>query len=267
MAGEAKTSAFLLSTATVMIGPRASLMALTPALHSIGLVKNVQVTTEPANVTLTQGLQNVEVSSVSTGNPARISAEIYEYTARNLAYGAGLDATGVAYDEPVTPQSSTLATAIAAGGVTVVLTAGGGTPYVVGDFLVMQDTVNNDIVHVGKVASKATDTLTLVAAYTIPTTTVFATATTIIYRVRNMQIGAVNSIAYFGIKIVGILPESGEPITCLFPKCRVSKGIGLAFQSDNYSNIPFEFSPMAVLPADPFYADFGSQKTWAVLKR
>lgn len=267
MAGEAKTNAFLLSTATVMIGPRASLMGLTPALHSIGLVKNVQVTSEPSNVALTQGLQNVEVSSVSTGSASRISAEIYEYSARNLAYGAGLDATGTSYDEPVTPQSAQLATAITTGGVSVVLATGDGADFSVGDFAVLQDLSNPDLVHVGKVASKATDTITLVADYTIPTTTQFPIATTVVYKVRNLKIGGVNSIAYFGIKIVGLLPETGEPITALFPKCRVSKGIGLAFQSDNFSNIPFEFSPMAVLPGDPFFSEYGSQKTWSVLKR
>lgn len=265
MAGEAKTSQFLLSMATVMIGPRAELMALRPDLHSIGLVKNVQVTTEPTNVVLTQGLQGVEVATVQTGNPARMSAELYEYSARNLAYGASIDATGVAYD-PITTQFA-LQTAIANGGVSVALATGTATPIVAGDFIVIQDLNIPDKVHVGKVASKATDTLTLDAAYSIPTGQAYAVATTVIYKVNMIKVGAVAKQPAYAMKMVGNLPETGEPITVLFPKARITKGIGLSFQNENFSNMPFEFSPQAVLPGDPFYADFGSLKTWAIATR
>lgn len=267
MPGLAKTADFLLSTATVMIGPRDKLMELTPALHSVGLIKNVQVTTEPQFVSLTQGVEAVEVAAVNVANPARISGELYEYSARNLAYGAGLDASGAGYD-PITTKAA-LASPIASGGSTVALAAGSvaANGIVVGDFIVIQDNVQGDLVHVGKVGSIATDTITLAAGYTMPVGMTFAVATTDVYRVRNIRVGSNFKRPAFGCKLIGIIPESGEPITVLFPKVRITRGVGLAFQNENFANMPFEFAPQALLPSDPYYADFGGTKPFSILKR
>lgn len=265
MAGEAKTSTFLLSSATIMIGPRDKLMGLTPDLHSIGLVKNVQVTTDPSTVVLNQGTQNTEVAAVVTGNQARIACEVYEYTARNLAYGSLLDASGAEYDPIV--DTYALGSAIASGGTTVALATGDGADFSAGDFFVLADTNIPDRVHVGKVASKSTDTLTVASEYAIPTGQAWAVATTVVYKVKAIKVGAVSKQPTFGLKMVGNLPETGEPVTVVFPKVRITKGIGLAFQTDNFSNMPFEFAPMALLQGEPFYSDFGALKTWTVLTR
>jgi len=266
MAGEARTSDFLLSTATLMVGPSSKVMELTPEDHSVGLIKNVQVTTEPQFVTLTQGVENIEVAAVNTANPARLSGEVYEFTAKNMAYGAGIDAS--AGYEPIITQAA-LATAIADGGATVALATGSVTAnaIVVGDFVVIQDTTVGDRVHVGKVASIAVDTLTLAAGYEMPTGQAYAVATTVVYKVRNIKIGTQQKRPTYGVKLVGLLPETGEPITVIFPKVRVTRGISLAFQNENFGNMPFEFMPMALLPADPYYPDFGSTKPFSILKR
>lgn len=265
MAGEARTSDFLLSTATLMIGPQAQVMELSPALHSIGLVKNVQLVTEPTFVSLTQGVTAVEVASVQTATPARVSSEVYEYTARNLAYGANIDATGTGFAPNVT--SFSLATAITTGGTSVVLGTGQGATFNVGDFFVIQDLSTGDLVHVGKVASKVTDTLTLATGYSMPTTMQFAIATTVVYKVQNIKVGSNLTRPVLGAKLVGTLPGSGEPITIVFPKVRISKGLSLAFNNENFSNMPFEFMPQALLPTDTYYGDFGGSKTFSILKR
>lgn len=266
MAGEARTSEFLISTATLMVGPSSKVMELTPSTHGLGLVKNVQVTTDMSMTELTQGLQNTVVASVTTNMQTRISAEVYEYSAKNLAYGAGLDASGDSAYAPITQQFA-LNTAISNGGTSVVLTTGGGSTFNVGDFVVLQDTLVTDRIHVGKVASKATDTLTLEAAYAMPTGTTFATATTVVFRVQAVKVGALNSNPTFGVKLVGLMPGTGEPVTLIFPKVRITKGINLAFQADNWANMPFEFAPYNLVSGDPFFADLGAQKTWMLLRR
>lgn len=267
MSGEARSSEFLLATATVMIGPRAEVMELTPELHSLGLAKNVQVTTEPQFVSLTQGVESLEVSSVNVSNPARISCEIYEFTARNLAYGAGIDASGTDYD-PIT-TSAILGAPVTTGGASLTLATGSvaANGIVVGSFLTIQDTAVGDKVHVGKVGSITGEVITLAAGYTMPTTMAFAVATTTVYRVRNIKVGSQLTRPLFGAKLVGTMPESGEPITLIFPKVRITRGLGLSFQNENFSNMPFEFMPQALLPADSFYADFGGTKSFSVLKR
>lgn len=82
MTGLAKSSEFLLSSATVMIGPMADLKKLNPAAHSIGLVKNMAVNIETSKTELTQGLSNDVVASVITGNTVTVAGEVYEYTAK-----------------------------------------------------------------------------------------------------------------------------------------------------------------------------------------
>jgi len=266
MPGEARTSEFLLSSATVMIGPQAKVMELTPALHSVGLIKNVQVSAELGFTELTQGVQNQAVSSVNNSVQTRIGGELYEYTARNIAYGAGLDAGGAAYDTLTTQYA--LNAAIAAGAGTSIALASGGTDFTAGDFIVLQDTTIPDRVFIGKVASVATNTITLATGYGFTAeNTGWAVATTVAYKVRRVQVGSVAKQQRFGAKLVGILPESGEPVTLIFPKVAITKGLGFSFQTENFSNMPFEFTPYALVSTDPFYADYGAMKTWSVLRR
>lgn len=264
MAGEAKTTEFLLSTATLMIGPQSKVMELNPTDHSLGLIKNVQVTADMGFTELTQGVNAQVVSSVNTSNNTKISGEVYEFTARNLAYGAGLDGSAAAYD--AITSSFTLATAISNGSSTVVLGTGGGASFAAGDFVVLQDTANTDRLHVGKVASIATDTLTLASGYAVPTGTAFATATTTIYKVRAIKVGQVDSNETFGAKLVGIMPEGGAPVTLIFPKIKITKGLSMAFQQDNFANMPFEMTPYSLVATDPYYSDFTNKKNWMVLK-
>lgn len=266
MAGEAKTGDFLLSTATVMIGPSAKVMELTPSLHSVGLIKNVLASSDPQYTELTQGVEALVVASAQTGSQSRITGELYEFTARNLAYASGVDATGTNYD-PSTDQMTlnTALTGVSASS-TIVLGSGQGAKFSPNDWGVIQDNTVGDRLHVFKVATIATDTLTLAAGYSVPTGQAYTTTGTTIYKVRPIDVGPKTAQPTFGVKLVGILPNSGEPITLIFPKVKVTKGLSLGFQTDNWQNLPFEMTPYALLPSDPFYSDFGKAQ-FKVLKR
>lgn len=139
MSGLARTNDFLLTSATLMVGPQAKAFDLNEAEHSLGLVKNVQVSAEQSFVDLPQGTQGLVVASVNTQNTVRISAEVYEYTARNLAYGAGLDGSDTAYN-PIT-ETYELGTAIVGGAnnVSLPLAAGDGTAFAAGDWVVLAE--------------------------------------------------------------------------------------------------------------------------------
>jgi len=264
MAGESKTTEFLLSQATIMVGPQAKVFELTPALHSVGLVKNVQVTADIGFVELTQGLANQAVSSVNNMLNTKISAEVYEYTARNLAYGAGIDASGAGYD-PLT-VSATLASAIASGVITAIPLVS-ATGVSAGDYVVLQDVNIPDRVFAGKIASISSNTLTLASGYGMSSDNLgWTVANTNVLKVQNIRVGSLAKQNRFGIKIVGILPESGQPATLIFPKAAITKGLSMSFQTDNFSNLPFEFTPYTLAAAETFYADFGPMKTWSILR-
>lgn len=262
MPGEAKTTQVLLSTATLMIGPSANVMSLDPVTNSVGLVKNLRVQTDMGFTDLTQGVNNQVVMSVQTKLDAKISGEVYEYTAENLAYGAGLDGSGFTS----ATQTFTLATDVAGSATTLVMTAGEGVSFPAGAFVLLQDTTAADRTFVGKVGSVATDTITLAAGYSVPAGKTFSHLTTTVYLVNKVGVGAVTNQPTFGVKAVGIIPATGEPITLVFPKVKITKGLDFAFESNNFSNMPFEFTPYVPVSTDPFYADF-TNKLYAIFKQ
>lgn len=262
MAGEAKTNKFVIGEATVMIGPMATVFDLMPTTHSLGLVKNFAVQVETGNVELTQGIENVPIFSIQNQFNTSGSFEVYEYTARNLAYGLGLDASGAAYDEPASSGPYTLNTAISTSTTAVVLTAGQGTTWVAGDWCILQQ--NEDQVFAAKVASKSTDTLTLDRA--VPGTSVtFATATTRIWRAKGIGASGGNT-NFLGMKVSVTMPDVAKPAVLLFPKVRITRGFNMSIGTSDFSNLPFEFTPYPLVSTDALFSSFGTNEVFKLIK-
>lgn len=258
MAGTAKTDKFMLSTATIMIGPMADLHSLNPTEHSIGLAKNVIFTTEPGFVELSQGLQNDIVASVKNADNAKVSGEVYEYSPQNLAYASGLDATGVTY-----APYPTIYTASSAATTSVVIVGVDTTAEILdGDYIFIQQGID-DYVHIAKVASSvfavSDTTLTLEAGYAIPVGTTFTTGARV-SGVRRIDVGGTQIEALFSCKIVGLMPKDNRPFVLMMPKVKITNGMSISFSSDNFSNLPFELTLYAGLPSDPLFTEFGSRK-------
>ena len=257
MAGLAKTKNFMLSSATIMIGPMADLHKLNPEEHSIGLVKNFQMTADPTFVELTQGVMNTVVMSVKNGEGLKASMEVYEYTLRNLAYAAGLDASGTGYDpiDTIWVTASDIATAN-----TVTVTTDLSLLLATGDYVFLQNGLD-DKVHIAKVATAAfetdTTTVTFAAGYETQVDGLFPAGSRL-GKVKKIPLGDVTNQPELGVKVVGILPKNNAPFTILIPRAKITKGMGVAFQTDNFGNLPFEISPYAGVPEDPFYAEYGS---------
>lgn len=258
MAGSAKTKNFLLSTATVMVGPAADLHKLNPAEHSLGLVKNFQMTADPTYIELTQGVKNSVVMSVKNADGVKCAMEVYEYTLRNLGYAAGLDASGVSFDSNNTIWLASAAYASA--GKTIEVTTDVSALLAAGDYIFMQNGLD-DKVHIAKVASAVfatgKTTITVAAGYEPSATAAFPIGTRI-GKVKRLDIGASDVQPEFAAKIVGLLPVDNAPFTILLPKIKITKGLGVAFQTDNFGNLPFEFTPYSGVSEDPFYADYGN---------
>lgn len=381
-AGSAKTEMFNLGAATVMIGPKEKVLDLTPEEHSIGLVKNFTFTSSAQNLELTQGVRNTVVYSVRTGMDNSISMEVYEYTAKNLAYALGLEGY-----ELVEGATMSLATAVTSAMSTTTITAiapSGATQddIVVGDYVTIQGnkSSNEDLVFIGKVASViyseetppevattgtiknlidsfnaqragllttnlgklvincgSTERISMspafatafgftgetvdgmikvaangpqtgsvsisrnnklstiglnvndteleididdakVAAVTIKTTPSTNTSANFeitfdrpipegfsfaigdrVHKSNLIPVGAGDAQPTLGAKVVGILPEGNKPITIIIPKLRITNGFSLGFQTDQYGNMPFEFTPYEQIPSDPLYNEYGDK--------
>lgn len=256
MAGNAITSKVLLSSATVMVGPQADLLKFMPETHSIGLVKNFTMSGDPEFKELTQDITNDVVMSIKTNDGTRMSAEVYEYTLRNISYGLGIDASGVEFD----PIENTFVTSAAPSGTSVPVTVPSGETLDIsaGDFVYIQDGID-DKVHIAKVASVLTNILTLEAKYAIPEAVSFAAACRV-GKVRKVGIGAQTPQGTMAAKVVGVLPEDKTPITLYFPKVKVTRGLSLSFSTENFANMPFEFTPLVQTASDPLWSEFGTDK-------
>lgn len=255
MAGNAKTNKFMLSTATVMLGALADLHQLNPMEHSIGLVKNFQLTGEAQMTELTQGIRNAVVMSVRTGEGLKTSCEVYEFTAKNLAYAAGLDATGTSFD--VVDEMSALSAEVTAAASDIVLAVAPTKPIAAGDYLFIQKG-QDDYVHVVKVETwtDATKTATLAAGFEIPTGMTFPVGSRV-GRLKKVVVGQTVTQPDLACKVTGILPKDNTPFTILLPKVKVTRGLGISFASDNFSNMPFEMQPYQMVTTDPFYGEYG----------
>lgn len=250
MAGEAKTEAFMLGTATIMLGAMADLMQLGTA-QSIGLVKNVTPKSTPGFTDLTQGVKNTLVYSVMTANDVVIDGEMYEYTGKNLSYSLGLDGSSVVATDVV----GTVGTAITAPTppaltvLTLVLGTGEGADFAVNDH-VFVEIGSGDQVFPRKITAITTDTLTV--DYGFPVAIPLGTK---VSKVNVTPVGSLADQPYLACKIVGKL-ANGDDIVMLVPKVRVVSGISLAFKTDKFDFIPLQLKVYDLVSTDPFYTYF-----------
>ena len=145
MAGESKTKAFNIGTATVMIGPMADVEKFTPEKHSIGLVKNFSATSADTYTDLTQGIQNKKVWSEKTGTENSATMEVYEYSAANLAYALGLDGSKLLESATYPVKATSAGTITISAGSDIV------SKIAVDSYLSFQSAEKEDRVYVGKV--------------------------------------------------------------------------------------------------------------------
>lgn len=245
MAGLALTDNFMLSTASVMIGPVEDLHDLNPTDHSIGLVKNFTTSSEPAYTELTQGVKGTIVFSTLTSNPVRASMEVFEYTAKNLNFALGLDGSSVT---PATISTTTTG-AVAASPASKVLPVTSATGITAGKTLLIDKNGDDDFV-IRKVVSVAS--LNVTVDEFLPA---LASGVTV-YVVNVVDVGSKTDQPFLAAKVAGKL-ANGKHVVILFPKIRITKGFNMAFTSDNYGNLPFEFAIYDLVATDPAYAYFG----------
>lgn len=252
MAGEAKTTNFMLGTAEVMIGPRSMMHELNPADHGLGLVKNFNAEAQKENTDLGQGVQNVTVFTRTTGITSRASCEVYEYTSKNLAYALSLEGSNF---QPIPGVPVTL-TAPSTNGADKTHTLVVSTPtlpavaqvMVVGAHVTLREPSNNNIT-----LAKIQQVSPAIIVEVDVGDKIFPVGT----EVQVCHVLAVGSSAEseeFAAKVVGQLAD-GVWVTLLYPRVRITSGMSMAFQTDNYGNMPFEFTPMRLVAGDKYFEE------------
>ena len=80
-----------------------------------------------------------------------------------------------------------------------------------------------------------------------------------VHKTNLIPVGSFESQPMLAAKVIGILPEQKQPVTIIIPKMRITNGFNLSFQTDQYGNMPYEFTPYEQVPGDPLYDEFGNQ--------
>lgn len=247
---DVKSPSFLIGNATVMLAPRSvDVFSLTPALHSIGMVKAVTVGMEADTIDLRNGIQQNLVDQMRAGVRLTSSFEGYEFTGTTLMRSLGMAGTAIVRKRGV------LTTAIAAGGTSAIMntdpvsgdatsgiTAVGDIP--AGSTVVIQRALEPDYVYVTRTSGAATGTgpYTVTLASALPTGMSFAIGDRV-WVVNELNLGDQAEIDFMGMKIVGTLSAGNVPVVVIFPKIKIMRGFNLNFSETDYSNLPFEISP------------------------
>lgn len=248
--GLAKTDNFIIGTAAVLVGPQDKMMDLNATDHALGLVKNFNLTSEPAYTELTQGVRNTLVHSIMTSNPVRATCEVYEYTPANLKYALGLDgSTGATAP---TTETTVSGSPIVGDDVETDVPVTLATGLAQNDFVLIDygAIAGQGDVLIRKIASIATNTLTL--DLPIPTGITIPVGAKV-KKVLDIGLGSVEDQPFLSAMIVG--PRAnGKEIVLLLPKIRMAKGFTMAYGTDNHSNMPFEMAVYDQVSTDPYAA-------------
>lgn len=266
-----KKSAFMLSSATVMMAPAftTDVYALTPEDHSVGMVKEVAVPLESSQIQLTNGVSQSVVASRRTSVQPTISFTSYEFTAQNVARSLAMSGT------LGTMKRGALTTAAAAADVQLVLESSpvpgeaGSAITALGDIpagstlLVQRPSPNQDYVFPTKSSGAATGaaspwTVPIAANYAIPAGMSFPIGS-LVWVVPALR-PTVDQDDLFCVKITGTLDSYDRPVTVVLPKVRVSRGFNLSFTETEYGGMPWELMPllMSATEATDRLADIGT---------
>jgi hypothetical protein len=210
-------------------------------------VKNFTISNEPQYTDLTQGVKNQIVYSVMTSNRVSAQMEVYEYSAKNIAYALGLNGSTLA---PIA-ASTTMSAASLAAATTITVTS--ATGLTVGSWISIQEGTE-DKVFFRRIVTVATNTLTLNAPLPVA-----LLSGCVVQRVNTVDVGSQLDQPYLSAKIVGTIAD-GTEIGILIPKIRITAGFTMGFTTDNFGNLPFEFTCYDLTASDPNYADFTNRQ-------
>lgn len=275
MAGNAVTNNFMLGSATLMLGPVAKTNGGTieggvhalDQSHSLGLVKNVTLETSRESIELTQGIKQDVVATAVTAAPATFSAELFEYSHKNLNYALGIaaqdtkevkligDFTVAAFNPTYDDVAGTTDLNVLFNAAITGLTA---NDYIVikakdtgarvigeGEHFIARYVSGDDATNI--VVRGNYEAMGLV------------TGDYEVFLVNMLPVGIDDKTTYYAMKIVGELFD-GTTVVIECPKVDMTSGLNLAFGSDNFASMPVNGRLMKLVESDVEYMEFGREK-------
>lgn len=259
---QVQTPAFMLSSATLMIAPAftTDVFALTPALHSVGMVREIAVSVDSSMLELKNGIAQATVDARRTGVSANISGTVFEMTAKNMLVASALDPSAA-----VVVKRGVLTTAANAAAVALVynsdpvpgqadsaITAVGDVPSG-STILIQRPGVESDYVFptvsTGVTTGTGPWTTPIASGSAIPAGMSFPVGSRV-WILTPIPVAQTDADALFGVKITGTLSNYDRPVTAIFPKCRVGKGFNLSYSETDYGSMPWELTPFLLATSE-----------------
>jgi hypothetical protein len=223
--GSPRTNKFKIGTAELRIGALTSANKLLDT-HSIGLIDSATVTVNQESVDLEGGFPKRLIDTAIVRQTAEITATLREYSRRNINTLLG---NGVIAE--TTDVASTLANNESAGSTSVELASASGI--IAGDIVTIYPVGSPEKVSVCRVASVATNTLTL----DDDTPMLYnGTAGDPVFLSRPVSIGSVQKTNYFSVMLIEKENATGRPVVWSFWKGAVASGMEVATNADDFAS-------------------------------
>lgn len=253
---DVKDPKFVIGNATVMLAPYTEdVFALTPDDHSVGMVKAVTITQEADQIMLKNGVTQTTVDTVKSNVNMNTSFEGYEFNAKNIMHALGLQGS------VVRRLRGQLDTAVATAGTSLSVISypvPGDADSLIDDVadipdgaqLLIQKADQPDFVYPAKATAATTGTGPYVVTIDALPTGVSFEVGDVVWVVNEIDAGSTEQDEYFCAKIVGTLSSNDEPIVVVMPKLKVARGFNLSFSETDYSNLPFELTPLVMTASE-----------------
>lgn len=249
----AKTDAFILNEATIMLGPLGLALDLTEEEHSIGLFKDLQVQNSRSYTDLKQGVRQDIIQSVLTADDWSFTSQGAEFSPRQLAYYLGQDGSKF-----TTEKTSTTTLSAPVAEAASQITVASGTGFAVGNYInISQAGDNNGLIF--KIEAITANSITLDR----PTVAAFVQGA-VVYKLNALRSASESCTGsnYYSCKIVS-QTVGCEPIIIVLPKIQITSGLNLNFGASDFMMTPLEFKTLASLPTDAsyeLYAEHGNSE-------
>lgn len=241
--GMNNSDAFMLGASTLMLGAMDDLYSLNPTDNSIGGVKNVTLELQTTSVDLTLGFPATIADTAVTEASLTGSCEAYEYTAKNLMYACGLDASS----ETEASGSTTLSADASSADTSISLTSADSVSVGSGLVIVDPDDATNLICCTVTALSDTTATIN-------PELPQDLASGAVVYVADALLLGA-PQLDNLAMKIVGEARD-GSKVAIYMPKVNITQGFNLSFSTEQHGNLPLQFKARTPASSDTYYSDF-----------
>jgi len=250
---DVKNPKFVIGNATVMLAPYSEdVFDLNPDDHSVGMVKSVSLEQQSDQIMLKNGIQQLTVDTQKSNVNFTSTFEGYEFDAKNLTYALGITGSTVKrLRGRLTADAAADATTLSIESYPIVGDADsliddvGDIPE--GAIIMLQNPDQPDEVYPLATTAATTDTAgDEPYVLTVEAIPVAAATGWVVWIVNEVEVGSFDQDDFFCAKIVGTLSANNEPIMVVIPKLKVTRGFNLSFSETDYSNLPFELSPIVM---------------------